>query len=61
LSHYASLIPQDPEIFEQSIRYNITMGLDVDDETILKYARLARFDDVIATLPRGLDTDIKEK
>lgn len=37
------------------------MGLDVDDETILKYARLARFDDVIATLPRGLDTDIKEK
>lgn len=61
LSHYASLIPQDPEIFEQSIRYNITMGLDVDDETILKYARLARFHDVIATLPRGLDTDIKEK
>jgi ABC-type multidrug transport system fused ATPase/permease subunit len=61
LSHYASLIPQDPEIFEQTIRYNITMGLDIDDETVLKYARLARFDEVISTLPHGLDTNIKEK
>jgi ATP-binding cassette subfamily B protein len=61
LSHYASLIPQDPEIFEQTIRYNITMGLDVDDATIMQMCDLARFSDVLATLPNGLDTDIKEK
>lgn len=61
LSHYASLIPQDPEIFEQTIRYNITMWLDVDDETVMQMCELARFSEVLTTLPHGLDTDIKEK
>jgi ATP-binding cassette subfamily B protein len=61
LSHYASLIPQDPEIFEQTIRYNITMGLDVDDSTVLQMCDLACFSEVLTTLPHGLDTDIKEK
>ena len=61
LSHYASLIPQDPEIFEQTIRYNITMGLEVDDTTLMHMCDLSRFSDVLATLPNGLDTDIKEK
>ncbi len=61
LSHYAALIPQEPEIFEQTIRYNITMGIDIDDATVQKYLEIACFDDVVATLPHGLDTDIKEK
>lgn len=61
LSHYASLIPQDPEIFEQTIRYNITMGLDVDDTVIMQMCDMARFTDILTTLPNGLDTDIKEK
>ncbi len=61
LSHYASLIPQDPEIFEQTIKYNIHMWLDIDDETLIKMCDIARFSEVIAQLPQWLDTDIKEK
>jgi len=61
LSHYASLIPQDPEIFEQTIRYNITMWLEADDATILEVCDKACFSEVLPHLPHGLDTDIKEK
>ena len=61
LTEHTSLIPQDPEIFENTMRYNITCGLEVDDAKILDYCRLARFDEVLAQLPSGLDTDIKEK
>jgi ATP-binding cassette, subfamily B, bacterial len=61
LTEHTSLIPQDPEIFENTMRYNITCGLEVDDTKILEYCRLARFDEVLAQLPAGLDTDIKEK
>ncbi len=61
LAHITSLIPQEPEIFENTIRYNIGMWLDMSDEEIRMYARLAKFDDVLQQLPNGLDTDIKEK
>ncbi|MBP7884682.1 ATP-binding cassette domain-containing protein [Patescibacteria group bacterium] len=61
LHHITSLIPQDPEIFEHSIRYNITMGIDVSDEEIQPYIEIADFDTVIKDLPHGLDSDIKEK
>ena len=61
LHHITSLIPQDPEIFEHSIRYNITMGIDVSDEEIQPYIEIADFDTVIKELPHGLDSDIKEK
>lgn len=61
LTEHTSLIPQDPEIFENTMRYNITCGIEVDDTKILEYCRLARFDEVLQQLPRGLDTDIKEK
>lgn len=61
LSHISSLIPQDPEIFENTIRYNITMGIDLEDSEVLTYAKMASFENVISWLPNGLDTDIKEK
>lgn len=61
LHDIVSLIPQDPEIFEHSIRYNITMGTEVDDTALGKYIKIAAFDTVLHDLPRGLDSDIKEK
>ncbi|MEY3197978.1 MAG: hypothetical protein RL023_874 [Candidatus Parcubacteria bacterium] len=51
LTEHTSLIPQDPEIFENTMRYNITCGLEVDDTKILEYCRLARFDEVLSQLP----------
>ncbi len=61
LAHITSLIPQEPEIFENTIRYNVTMWLDLDDDLVMKYIHMARFWETLAWLPHWLDTDIKEK
>lgn len=56
-----TLVPQDPEIFENTIRYNITIGLDVADAEIEQAVKLACFSDVVMRLPQGLESDIREK
>ncbi|MCL2439207.1 MAG: ABC transporter ATP-binding protein/permease [Alphaproteobacteria bacterium] len=61
LSSITTLMLQDPEVFENTIRYNITMGLDYTDAEIARALRLSRFDQVIKKLPHGLETDIREK
>ncbi len=57
----ATLFPQEPEIFENTIRYNITLGLPVADTEVAAVCRVARFDDVVAELPKGLESSIQEK
>lgn len=61
LSHNTSLIPQEPEIFEDTMRYNISVGLDVVDATVEKFSRMACFHDVVLSLPHEYETSIKEK
>lgn len=61
LAHATSLIPQEPEIFEQTIRYNLCMGLDISDAKLWHVLQIACMDDVVRALPSWLDTDIKEK
>jgi ABC-type multidrug transport system fused ATPase/permease subunit len=61
LSSTATLIPQEPEIFENTIRHNITMGIPATDEEIQHAIGVAAFDQVIECLPNGLDSDIREK
>ncbi len=56
-----TLIPQEPEIFENTIVFNITMDLDAQPSEIDEVVNLAGFSHVLATLPLGLDTDIREK
>lgn len=56
-----SLIPQEPEIFEETIAFNISMGLDLPQDTLEKYAKIARFHDIAIWLPHSYDTNIKEK
>lgn len=61
LAHNTSLIPQEPEIFEQTILFNLTIGLYFPKKKIQEYLKLARFDDVAKRLVNWLNTDIKEK
>ncbi|HYD16906.1 MAG TPA: ABC transporter ATP-binding protein [Patescibacteria group bacterium] len=61
LSQLTTLIPQDPEIFENTIRFNVSFGLDVPDSAVLRALELAEFLPVLEHLPKGLDTDIREK
>jgi ATP-binding cassette subfamily B protein len=60
LWHTTTLMPQEPEIFADTIRFNINFGLDSDDEELLDAVAAARFDNVLARLPQGLDTNIAE-
>jgi ATP-binding cassette, subfamily B, bacterial len=56
-----TLIPQEPEIFENTIHYNLTLGLPFTDHEVMDACRAARFDDVIKSLPNGLQTHMQEK
>ncbi len=61
LQAITTLIPQDPEIFENTIEFNITMDVDCPPEELEQAIRLARFDAVLLSLPQGIQTDMREK
>ncbi|WP_133140467.1 ABC transporter ATP-binding protein [Legionella genomosp. 1] len=56
-----TLIPQEPEIFENTIEFNITMDIETSREVIDKAIELACFKPVLEKLPKGLLTDIRER
>ncbi len=56
-----TLFPQEPEIFENTILHNITLGLPFSREEVLAACEEAQFTDVLNRLPNGLDTFIQEK
>lgn len=55
------LIPQEPEVFEHTIHYNITVGIAYSEKDIWDAVRLSCFDQVLEKLPKGLETDVREK
>lgn len=61
LNETVTLFPQEPEIFENTLAYNITLGLPFTEEELLQVCESAYFSDVILQLPQGLDSDIREK
>lgn len=61
IANTVTLFPQEPEIFENTIAYNITLGLPFDDAEIQEVCSVARFSEVVKNLPKGLDTSIQEK
>ncbi|GAB4037704.1 ABC transporter ATP-binding protein [Spirosoma gilvum] len=61
VANTVTLFPQEPEIFENTIAYNITLGLPFEDEDVQHACRVARFDEVVKQLPNELQTSIQEK
>lgn len=61
IANTVTLFPQEPEIFENTIAYNITLGLPFNPDEINEVCRIARFSDVVNELPNGLETNIQEK
>ena len=67
INHFAglcektTLIPQEPEIFENTVEYNITFGIKYPKELIEKVIKMSRFDEVIPLLPKGLKSNLAEK
>jgi ABC-type multidrug transport system fused ATPase/permease subunit len=61
LNESVTLFPQEPEIFENTLAYNVTLGLPFSEEEILQVCEAAYFREVIDQLPSGLESDIREK
>lgn len=61
LRSIATLIPQDPEIFENTVSFNITMGLPAESAELERIMQLAGFATVLEKLSEGLNTYIHEK
>ncbi|CAN5530179.1 ABC transporter ATP-binding protein [soil metagenome] len=60
IAETVTLLPQEPEIFENTINYNITLGLPFSDEEIIQVCEIAKFSEVVDHLPDGLETMIQE-
>jgi ABC-type multidrug transport system fused ATPase/permease subunit len=60
LFEQTTLIPQSPEIFEDTLRNNLTVGLDRTAAELEKVIYLAVLDDVVREAENGLDTHLSE-
>jgi len=56
-----TLFPQEPEIFENTIEHNITLGLSFEEKEIMEVCETAHFTEVVHQLPKGLQSNIQEK
>lgn len=61
LKQSVTLIPQDPEIFNETIRYNITMDMFSNQEDLDKAIQMAQFETVVSRLEKGVDANVQEK
>jgi ATP-binding cassette, subfamily B, bacterial len=61
LADHAVIVFQDAFLFDDTVRENITLGLDVDDAEVEAAAQLARADGFIRELEHGYDTRVGER
>ncbi|WP_034578625.1 ABC transporter ATP-binding protein [Carnimonas nigrificans] len=61
LSDTIAVVPQEPFLRSTTLRDNILLGLEVSDDALAEAVSAARLDDVVATLPKGLDTPLGER
>jgi ABC-type multidrug transport system fused ATPase/permease subunit len=57
----AAVVPQQTFLFDDTVRGNVTLGLDVPDSAVLRALAVAQADRFVAALPEGLDTRIGER
>ncbi len=61
LADHATLVPQQAFLFDDTIRDNVTLGLEVSDEQVWDALRTAQADGFVAALPKGLDSRLGER
>lgn len=61
ISNSVTLFPQEPEIFEATFGYNITLGLPFDDKEVNRVCEITRLSDILQNLEAGLGSMIQEK
>ncbi|MCW7536330.1 ABC transporter ATP-binding protein/permease [Aquabacterium sp. A7-Y] len=61
LGGISTLIPQEAEIFEASVRENITFDMPTPETAVAQAVHVSAFDAVLDRLPMGLETPISER
>jgi ATP-binding cassette subfamily B protein len=61
LARHVALVPQSAFLFDDSVRDNVTLGLEVGDEEVWEALRTAQADGFVAGLPHGLDSQLGER
>jgi ATP-binding cassette subfamily B protein len=56
-----ALVPQTTFLFDDTVRGNVTLGLDVPDVQVREALRLAQAEGFVDALPQGLDTRVGER
>jgi ATP-binding cassette subfamily C protein len=53
---HAHMVLQHPKLFNDTIRFNLTLGDQYSDEIVAQAVHIAQLDKVVENLPNGLDT-----
>jgi ATP-binding cassette, subfamily B, bacterial len=56
-----AIVPQQAFLFDDTVRGNVTLGLDATDAQVWEALRVAQADRFVADLPEGLDTHVGER
>jgi len=57
-------VPQTPYLLDDTLRRNIAFGVpdpEIDETAVAEAVHMAQLTDLVATLPKGLDTEVGEK
>jgi ABC-type multidrug transport system fused ATPase/permease subunit len=57
----AALVSQQTFLFDDTVRGNVTLGADLDDDSVWAALRVAQADGFVAVLPDGLGTRVGER
>ena len=57
----AALVPQQTFLFDDTVRGNVALGLEVDDAALWRALELAQADRFVRALPGGLDARVGER
>ncbi len=58
LREHIALVLQNPRMFNDTLRHNLTLGREIDDDTLYRALHVAQLGSVIEKLDAGLDTRI---
>ncbi|WP_372733409.1 ABC transporter ATP-binding protein [Nocardioides sp.] len=61
LAEAMAIVPQSAFLFDDDVRGNITLGADIDDDSVWAALRAAQADGFVAALPQGLDSKLGER
>ena len=61
LGSVGTLIPQEADVFEASVRENLTFDMPCDEAELREAIHTSGFETVLAGMPQGLDTAISER